>query len=105
PTVPPTEEVVDPTVPPTEEVVDPTAVPPTEVPTATASESLNDQPPADIAAVEGTATLLLHVNTCDLGYDPTGADFETLLSDCPNRTPGVSFTVQHPSGSQLQGTT
>ncbi len=106
PTVPPpTEEVVDPTVPPTEEVVDPTAVSPTEVPTATASESLNDQPPADIAAVEGTATLLLHVNTCDLGYDPTGADFETFLSDCPNRTPGVGFTVQHPSGSQLQGTT
>jgi hypothetical protein len=82
-------------------------VPPTATvaPTAEATEVLTEEPPVGAAAVAGTATLLLHMHSCELGYDPTGSDFSAFSTDCPTRTPNVGLTVQGVDGTELQATT
>jgi hypothetical protein len=88
--------------------VAPTTVPPTATvaptvpPTAESTETLNQQPPVSAAAVQGTATLQLHVFTCELGYDPTGAGFAQFQTDCPSPTSAVGMTVQG-AGGTFQG--
>lgn len=80
-----------------------TDVPPTA--TVEPEADLTEEPPAAVAPVTGTATLTMHVNTCEMGYTPASEDFATFSAECDNRTPNVGFTLQAAGGDQVKANT
>jgi hypothetical protein len=80
----------------------PTDVPPTA--TVEPEADLTEEPPAAVAPVTGTATLTVHVNTCEMGYTPASEDFATFSSECDNRTPDVGFTLQATGSDPIKAT-